>query len=93
MGPLDALWHLANLFLPAVLLAALAAAAAKLVWRRELGRMRWRQLAAPTCASAALVTLMGLVIFGRDGKMVTYGAMVLASALTLWWRGFGPQRR
>jgi hypothetical protein len=32
-------------------------------------------------------------VFGRDGMMATYGAMVLASALALLWAGFGPGRR
>jgi hypothetical protein len=30
----------------------------------------------------------GLVAFGRDGRMATYGGMVLACALALWWAGF-----
>ncbi len=69
MGPLDALMHLGNLFLPGVALGVLAALA------------------------GAAVTLAGLVVFGRDGRMATYAAMVLACAFTLWWRGFGPGRR
>ncbi|MFM7505876.1 MAG: hypothetical protein ACKO3M_04820 [Rubrivivax sp.] len=40
MGPLDAAWHLANLFLPALMLGAIAAALAKLVWRRQLAGVR-----------------------------------------------------
>lgn len=92
MGPLDALWHLTNLFVPALALGALAAALAKLSWRRALAGVSWRQLAGPACAACAVVTLAGLVLFGRDGKMATYGAMVLACAVTLWWRGFGPGR-
>jgi hypothetical protein len=93
MGPLDALWHLSNLFLPALALGALAAALAKLLWRRELGAVSWRRLAWPACAAAAVVTLAGLVVFGRDGRMATYAGMVVACALSLWWRGFGPGRR
>ena len=92
MGPLDAFWHLANLFVPAAALGAVAAGLAKLLWRRELATVGWRRLAAPACLACAGVTLAGLVIFGRDGKMATYGAMVAACALTLWWRGFGPGR-
>ena len=29
-----------------------------------------------------------LYTLGRDGKMATYGAMVLACATSLWWTGF-----
>jgi peptidoglycan/LPS O-acetylase OafA/YrhL len=93
MGPLDALNHLLNLFLPAFALGALAAGATKLVWRRELAAVPWRRLAVPAAVACALVALAGLVLSGRDGKMATYGAMVLACSLTLWWRGFGPGRR
>jgi cobalamin biosynthesis protein CobD/CbiB len=93
MGPLDALWHLANLFTPAVALGALAAGLAKLLWRRDLAAVRWQRLAGAACLACMVVTLAGLVLLGRDGKMATYAGMVLACALTLWWRGFGPGRR
>ena len=93
MAPLDALWHLANLFTPALALGALAAALAKLAWRRELASVPWKRLAVPACAACAAVTLAGLALLGRDGRMATYAAMVVACALTLWWQGFGPGRR
>jgi hypothetical protein len=93
MGPLDALWHLANLFAPAVLMGALSAVLAKALWRRDLRQVAWSRLALAACVAAALATVAGLVIFGRDGKMATYAAMVAASAITLWWQGFGRARR
>jgi hypothetical protein len=93
VGPLDAIWHVMNLFAPAVGLAMLATAGAKLLWRRELASVSWRRLAIPAALACALVLLAGLVLLGRDGKMATYGAMVAAAAVTLWWRGFGPGRR
>ena len=93
MGPLDAFLHVANLFLPALMLGALAAALAKLAWRRALAAVPWWRLAAPAAAGAALTVLGGLVVFGRDGRMATYAAMVLVCAATLWWQGFGPGRR
>jgi hypothetical protein len=92
MGPLDAIGHLLNLFLPALLLGALSAAAAKLAWRRELATVPWRHLAGAACAASAGAVLLGLVVFGRDGTMAMYAAMVTACAFTLWWRGFGPGR-
>ena len=88
MGPIDALWHLGNLFVPAVALGALAAALAKLLWRRELAAVGWRSLAVAAALANAAVVIAGLVAFGRDGRMATYAAMVAACALTLWWRGF-----
>jgi hypothetical protein len=93
MGPLDAVWHLGNFLLPALALGALAAALAKLVWRRELAAVAWRPLATAASGACTAVLVAGLLAFGRDGKMATYLGMVLACALTLWWRGFGPGRR
>lgn len=88
MGPIDAFWHLANLFAPALALGALAAALAKLVWRRELAGVAWRRLAGPAAAANAAVVVGGLAVFGHDGRMATYAAMVAACAAALWWRGF-----
>lgn len=93
MGFFDVIWHLANLFAPALGLGALAAGLAKLLWWRELRGLPWRRLAGPACAASCAVTLAGLVLWGRDGKMATYGAMVLACSVSLWWRAFGPGRR
>jgi hypothetical protein len=92
MGPLDAFWHLLNFALPAVGVGLMAAAAAKLMWRRELGAVRWRRLAVYASAGGLVALVAGLVAFGRDGTMATYGLLVLLSAAGLWWAGFGPGR-
>lgn len=88
MGPLDALWHLLNFIAPALAVALLAASLAKLCWRRELADVSWRRLVLWGAAAGALVLVTCLLVFGRDGKMATYGALVVASAITLWWVGF-----
>ncbi|MDE2368927.1 MAG: hypothetical protein KGN16_08135 [Burkholderiales bacterium] len=88
MGPIQALGHVVNLFLPALMLGALASGLAKLVWRRELARVSWAHLAGPACAACAAVSLAGLIVFGHDGRMATYAAMVIVCAVMLWWRGF-----
>ena len=90
MGAIDALNHLLGFFLPALGVGTLAAALAKAVWRSELRAVRWARLALWSGAASALAPLAGLFVFGRDGAMATYGAMVLASALALLWAGFGP---
>ena len=92
MDPTDAFWHLLNLFLPAAGLGALAAAATKLLWRPETRGLAWWRLAVPTAVAAAVVTVAGLLVYGQDGRMATYGAMVLAAALTLWWQVFLRRR-
>ena len=93
MGPIDALWHLLNFFAPALGVGVGASLMAKLLWRRELKGVSWGRLSAWATACGAAVLLAGLVAFGHDGKMATYGAMVMACAATLWWVGFGPRRR
>jgi hypothetical protein len=92
MGPIDALIHLGNLFMPALIVGMVSAALAKLLWWRALQGVRWSKLALWACVACALTTIVGLVVFGRDGKMATYGAMVLASSLALMWAAFGPRR-
>lgn len=93
MEPLAFLNHLVNFFVPAVALGAMAAALAKLAWRADLASQAWWRMATLAAAANAVVTVAGLVWFGRDGRVATYAAMVLATAITLWWRGFGPGRR
>lgn len=92
MGPLDAIGHLLGLFMPALCTAPIAAALAKVAWRRELARVAWWRLSAWSAAAGSLALLGGLVLLGRDGRMLSYGAMALASALALWWVGFRPAR-
>ena len=85
MNAFDALWHLLGLFMPALGTAAIAASAAKLLWRAELRRIGWLRLVAWTAAAGSLALLGGLLLLGRDGRIASYGAMVGASALVLWW--------
>ena len=88
MGPLDAIWHALNFFAPALGLAALAASMTKLLWRRELAGVPWHRLAIWAAVTGMAVLIGGLVVFGRDGKMATYAALVVATALALWMAGF-----
>ena len=93
MEATTAFWHVINLFVPPVALGFVAAALAKLAWRRDLAGVGYLRLAAPAAAAAALVTVAGLLVFGRDGRMATYAGMVIVSAAVLWWQGFGPGAR
>lgn len=88
MGPLDAFWHAMNFLLPGLAVAAVGASAAKLLWRRELAAVPWHRLALWAGLAGVAALVGGLVLFGRDGKMATYGALVLAAAMALWWAGF-----
>lgn len=92
LGAVDAIVHLASLFLPALGLGAISATLAKLLWRSELRKVRWTRLATWSAGAAAVVLVVGLVAFGRDGMMATYAGMIVASAGALMWAGFGAPR-
>lgn len=92
MGPLDALWHLLNLVAPAVGTGVVASLIAKLLWRRELKGASWLRLSLWASGASSLALLAGLLVFGRDGKMASYGAMLLACASSLGALAFGLRR-
>jgi len=92
MSLLDAFWHLTHLLAPALATAGLSAGGAKLLWRRELSAVPWYALAGAAAVGGVAVTLAGLVLTGRDGRMGTYAGIVVANALMLWWRGFWRRR-
>jgi hypothetical protein len=87
MSPLDALWHLANFFGPALGVGLIAAGLCKLVWWRGLRAVPFRRLALWAVGAGALALVVSLAIFGHDGRMAGYGLLVLATALALWWQG------
>ena len=84
MGPLDLLNHGLNFTAPALWVA---------VWVTFFGRIFIRKMPAALSIQAqaainfiaCLVTLgLGLLIFGRDGKMLTYTAVALVGATSQW---------
>ncbi|HEY1392205.1 MAG TPA: hypothetical protein VFV25_02455 [Methylibium sp.] len=89
MGPLDALNHLVNFFMPALGVGLISALLAKLLWYRSLKGVGWLRLAGWSTAACALVSVVGLVLSGRDGRMLTYVAMAAGCALALLWAGWG----
>ena len=93
MGPLDALWHLFNFLLAPVGLALIASALCKLLWRRVLRSVPWGRLALRGAVAGVLIQVTFLVWLGRDGRMLTYTALVVGTALVLWWTAFGPRGR
>jgi hypothetical protein len=93
LDPLQLLWHLGGFFAPAVGTGLVAAALAKLLWRRELQGVPWRRLAGAAVGACAAVLIGGLVLTGRDGRVVTYAAMAVACGIALCWVGFVRRRR
>ena len=81
-----------NFFAPALGVGGLAAVAASLLGRRASGGAGVLRLWAWGSGAAAAASIAGLVAFEHDGKMATYGAMVIACALALWWAGFRGEK-
>lgn len=79
------LGHLANFIAPAVGVAVLLWLFSRL-WPRS-NPVRWaaRKELLALVALGAVVLLLGLVVFGRDAKMFTYTALVLAQGSLVWW--------
>ncbi len=85
MKPLDLLDHLLNFVAPALWVAVLVALFARIYMRRKMSAAPslWLQMAFNFLASLTAL-VVGLWFFGRDGKMLTYFAMVAACASSQW---------
>ena len=89
MGPFDVFLHLLSFAAPAFALAAILVLAGPVLLRRPRGLVPWwGQLALNSLVGIAVLAL-GLWYFGVDGKMATYAALVLATAITQWVGGGG----
>lgn len=92
MGPLDLFFHVAAFAAPAFAVAALMAAAARILLPRHPDSGSWWANTAINSIVGVGVSAAGLWYFGVDGKMATYAALVVAVASAQWassraWRG------
>lgn len=92
MTPLDALNHLLNLLAPAAALAVLLVLGGRLCLRQCRSPYAWWMQVALQLLLGSAVLVTGLVLQGRDGKMLTYAALVLVCGTGQWllqrgWRG------
>ena len=79
----DVFWHLVNFGLPAMVLSLGITLWGSFQVRHQAQiKWLWRWLLNAICGLAVLVG--GLVITGHDGKMATYGALVLVCASLEW---------
>jgi hypothetical protein len=85
--------HLLNFVAPAAFLALLMVGLSALLpfskskaggKAARLSSPGWRLQLALVFAVNLLVTVCGLVVFGHDGRLLTYAAMALAAALVQW---------
>lgn len=93
VGVLDVAWHVLNFFAPACMVGLLTASLVKLVWWRALRGVGWLGLSMAASVACALGLVAGLLIFGRDGKMATYGLMLLLCTLSVGWFGLRKSTR
>jgi hypothetical protein len=84
MGPSDLILHAAGFAAPAAFLALLLPLASRLFHRATAGRTSWWLQAALVFVAGVAVLAGGLWWFGTDGRMATYGALVLVAASTQW---------
>jgi hypothetical protein len=90
MTPLQIADHLFNFILPALAVGGLCALFGRFVGRRGAGS--WWLQAAVNAVVGAAVLVAGLVVFGHDGRMATYGALVLACGTSQWLLAGGWRR-
>lgn len=83
MGFLDALFHLSGFAAPALALGLLMPWAARWVLPRPAA-VRYRVQAGVVFGAGLAALVAGLVVFGRDGKMASYAALVLSAATAQW---------
>ena len=84
MGPIDLFLHLFNFVAPALSVALVVTVFARFIVPNRDSALTCIVQAAINFVACTLVLLAGLMYFGRDGKMVTYAAMVLVSATSHW---------
>lgn len=92
MSAADFLWHAVNSFAVGLMFALVVATGAKLAWRARLRGVAWWRVCLAVAATACAMTVIGALVFGRDGRMATYGLMVLAGAGVLGWLGRAGRR-
>jgi hypothetical protein len=84
MGLIDAILHGLNFLLPALFISAFVTFAGRFFKQKRPLAQNWRARAAIHLIVCISVLLLGLVITGRDGKMLTYLAMALACGTAQW---------
>ena len=80
----DLLNHLLNFVGPAAGVALLTAALSRIFIRKVPAATAWWAQVATNFVAGSSVLLAGLWFFGADGRMATYGALVLVCGTVQW---------
>lgn len=84
MGPLDIVNHLLNFVAPAFALALLLGLLARFFVGKPVPSLAWWAQIAIVFVVGVATLVAGLVWGGRDGRMLTYAALVVACASCQW---------
>ena len=84
MSTLALVNHGLNFLAPALWLAILLPIVAWVFMKKRASAQTYRTQVALLFAAGSVVLALGLVLFGRDGKMLTYLALVLVTATGQW---------
>ncbi|BCO28527.1 hypothetical protein MIZ03_3433 [Rhodoferax lithotrophicus] len=92
MGLLALFNHLINFLAPVLWLALLLPLLSLFLFKKKPVALTYKAQVALHFVVLLVALLVGLVLFGRDGKMLTYLALVLLSASSQWvmvkgWKG------
>lgn len=87
MGPIDFLWHLCGLLAPAAGVALLVSLAGRVLLPEGARPASWLAAWVVGFLAGSLALLAGLALSGRDGTMLAYAALVLATATSQWLLG------
>lgn len=91
MDPLSSINHLLNFLAPAFAVALVLVVGSQIFDRKRAKTVGWLKPIAINFVIGATV-LQGLIVFGNDGKIWTYGGLVVISATSQFfllrsWRG------
>lgn len=92
MSALELVDHLLNFVAPAFAVGFLTALLGRVAMRKSAKAPAWWIQGAINFIVGTTVLVAGLVVFGRDGKMTSYAALVLACATSQWLLGGGWRR-
>lgn len=83
----DLFWHLAGFVAPGLALAPAIVLLDQVGVAKSRPALSWTAQIAINLIVCVAVLMAGLVLTGHDGRMATYGALVLASAACQAWLG------
>ncbi|CAN5905315.1 hypothetical protein BH11PSE13_BH11PSE13_23260 [soil metagenome] len=92
MSLLQLLDSLLNFVAPAFFISLVLALATHFLMKQRAGARRFWAQAGINFAIGVMVSIAGLVLYGRDGMMWTYSALVLVCGTGQWLLAGGARR-